>query len=123
MDARQKTRAARFAVEQLGRLRRDPQWLIRQTDLDPGTVADFLKGERWPRTATRSRIEDALGVDRGTLQMIADGWMDEPQEDRVEAAIEASELLTRAQKLRLRAAYVDMLEAAGIDDRTGVRGA
>lgn len=122
MESEQRARAARYAVEQLGRLRQDERWLARQSDLDPATVGDFLKGLRWPRTATRGRIEDALGIQRGTLQLVAEDWHEaQPEGDRVEAAIEASDQLSRAQKLRLRAMYVDMLE--GIEDRSGVRGA
>jgi transcriptional regulator with XRE-family HTH domain len=121
MDAKQKGRAARYAAEWLGRLRQDERWLIRETGLDPGTISDFLNGERWPRTDTRNKIEDALGIGRGTLKSAAEGWLDtEPEGDPVEVAIESSTQLSRAQKLRLRAAYVDMLEA---DGRSGARGA
>lgn len=112
MDAEARRRAARYVVEQLGRRRQDEQWLVRVSGLDPATVTDFLRGDRWPRSGTRSKIEDALNVDRGTLTLIADGWGAASQEDPIEAAIEASTTLTRAQKLRLRAVYVEMIEGA-----------
>lgn len=110
MEEENRKRAAHYVAEQLSRRRQDDQWLIRETELDPGTVRDFLRGERWPRGGTRRKIEDALDLDRGTLAMVADGWPVAQQGDPVEAAIEASPTLSRAQKLRLRAVYVEMLE-------------
>ena len=47
--------------------------LAQAADLDPGTVGDFLSGVRWPRTGTRGRLEQALGLTPGTLQRIAEG--------------------------------------------------
>ena len=35
--------------------------------LDPQTFGDFLAGRRWPRLKTLNKIEDALGLTRGTL--------------------------------------------------------
>lgn len=110
MDADGQRRAARYVVEQLGRLRRDRNWLVRTTGLDPATVADFLDGDRWPRESTRSKIEDALGLERARLVLVADGWAAEDAADPIDAAIEASPVLTRAQKLTLRAHYAEMLE-------------
>lgn len=41
------------------------------TPLDPGTIGDFLNGARWPRRSTLARIELALGIEPGTLGMLA----------------------------------------------------
>ena len=48
-------------------------WLARQTKADPGTIGDFLNGNRWPKYGTQGRIEKALGWPAGTLTAIADG--------------------------------------------------
>lgn len=45
-------------MRRLGMSRSD---LARVTDLDLGTIGDFLNGHRWPRPATRVAISQALG--------------------------------------------------------------
>jgi hypothetical protein len=52
---------------------RNTAWLVRQTEADPGTIGDFLNGNRWPKYKTQGRIEKALGWAAGTLTAIADG--------------------------------------------------
>ena len=52
---------------------RNTAWLVRQTKADPGTIGDFLNGQRWPKYGTQGRIEKALGWEPGTLTAIADG--------------------------------------------------
>lgn len=120
MDAERQQRAAQYVAQQLSRQRRDKTWLVVEADLDPGTVTDFLAGTRWPREATRSAIEDALRLERGRIEAVAKGWhaAAEGEGDPVEAAIEASPDLTRAQKLRLRAVYAEMLEGVSGDEQT-----
>lgn len=112
MDIEGQERASRYVAQQLSQRRRDDAWLTVEADLSPDTVVDFLAGKRWPRKATRHAIEDALGLDRGVIEEVAKGWHTPATEegDPIEAAIEASESLTRAQKLRLRAFYAEMLE-------------
>jgi hypothetical protein len=52
---------------------RNPAWLVRQTKADPGTIGDFLNGNRWPKLGTQGRIEKAIGYPAGELTAIADG--------------------------------------------------
>jgi hypothetical protein len=52
---------------------RNPAWLARQTEADPGTIGTFLSGSTWPKLKTQGRIEKALGWPAGTLTAIADG--------------------------------------------------
>ena len=89
-----------------------PAELAVRAGVDPGTVRDFVNGERWPQTKSRSAIEDALEVGRGTLELVARGMYDptpEPQGDAVEKAIFGSQL-TRANAHRLVGIYYGMLE-------------
>jgi hypothetical protein len=41
------------------------------TKADPGTIGDFLNGERWPKLGTQGRIEEALGWPAGIIRQIA----------------------------------------------------
>lgn len=77
---------------------------------DPATVRAFVRGESWPWTATRTRIEKGAGLPIGSLEAAANN---EPppiaeDKDRVIAAIEES-TLTPGDKYRLIGAYYDML--------------
>ncbi|MGY1946657.1 helix-turn-helix domain-containing protein [Nocardia asiatica] len=45
----------------------DQARLAERAEVDPKTVRSLEKGERWPREASRSKIEDALGLPSGTL--------------------------------------------------------
>lgn len=49
--------------------------------VDVGTIADFLKGARWPRSTTLGRIERALGWEVGSLIRYSRGGP-HPAEDR-----------------------------------------
>lgn len=71
-------RASRAVSAWLAHEERNAAWLVRQTGADPGTIGDFLNGNRWPKFATQGRIEKALGWTSGTLTAVADG--DDPPE-------------------------------------------
>lgn len=47
--------------------------LANRASIDAATAGDFLAGTRWPRTATRGRIESALGWAPGTISQVAAG--------------------------------------------------
>jgi hypothetical protein len=66
-------RASRAVAAWLAHEERNVAWLVRQTGSDPGTLGDFLNGNRWPKFNTQGRIEKALGWPSGTLTAIADG--------------------------------------------------
>ncbi len=44
----------------------------RATELDQGTVGDFVNGHRWPIRRTRARLEEFLGLDAGAFQRAYD---------------------------------------------------
>ena len=44
--------------------------LARAAQIDVVTVSTFLSGERWPRRATRSKIESAVGMAPGSLGLL-----------------------------------------------------
>lgn len=111
VDEEGRERAGRYVMALLHRRRKDAAWLMAVTDLSPDTISDFLSGKRWPRVETRQRIEDALDLERGEIVSAVEGLAQASDMDPVEAAIEASSALSRGQKLRLRAEYVDMLES------------
>jgi hypothetical protein len=70
----QDQRRASLAVSAwLAHNERNAAWLVRQTEADPGTIGDFLNGNRWPKFRTQGRIEKALGWPAGTMTEIADG--------------------------------------------------
>jgi hypothetical protein len=77
-------RASRAVGTWLAHHERNAAWLVRQTEADPGTIGDFLNGNRWPKYKTQGRIEKALGWPAGTLMDIADGG--EPPEVDAEPA-------------------------------------
>lgn len=111
MDTEARERAGSYVAQRLSQRRRDGDWLQAETELNIDTITDFLNGKRWPRKATRHAIEDALGLDRGEIEAVARGRIVvQDQGDPIDAAIDASEVLTQAQKLRLRSYYADMLE-------------
>ncbi len=60
-------------------------------DLDPGTVGDFVAGTRWPRTSTRGRLEQVLGLPAGELERVARG---SPPRPETLAALSAVAVLT-----------------------------
>lgn len=66
-------RASRAVTAWLAHHERNTAWLVRQTEADPGTIGDFLNGNRWPKFKTQGRIEKALGWPAGTMTAISDG--------------------------------------------------
>lgn len=66
-------RASLAVAAWLAHEERNVAWLVRQTGSDPGTLGDFLNGNRWPKFNTQGRIEKALGWPAGTITAIADG--------------------------------------------------
>lgn len=66
-------RASRAVSAWLAHHERNTAWLVRQTEVDPGTIGDFLNGNRWPKFKTQGRIEKAIGWPAGTMTEIADG--------------------------------------------------
>lgn len=103
-------RAAAYVLQEMGAAGMDSLALIDRASVDPSTLRTFLDGETYPQTKVRTRIETALGVSIGTIDLAYRGMLNKGAEDSVERAIEASSL-TRANKLRLLAQYVDMLES------------
>lgn len=101
MAQTQDQRRASLAVSAwLAHNERNTAWLVRQTEADPGTIGDFLNGNRWPKYKTQGRIEKALGWAPGTLTAIADGApapdaTETPVGDDTENAAEVDELLYR----------------------------
>ena len=41
--------------------------------IDAGTAGDFLNGKRWPRAASRTKIEAAIGWGAGTIERVGNG--------------------------------------------------
>lgn len=67
-------RAAAVAVEAAaGEKGWNTKDLAGAADVDPATVADFLRASRWPRNVTRAAIEKALGWPVGSIAQIAQG--------------------------------------------------
>lgn len=53
----------------------------REAGVDPATLRDFLSGARWPRPATLTKYDRALGWEPGTLDRIARGAAEAPVSD------------------------------------------
>lgn len=66
-------RASQAVVAWLAHHEQNAAWLARQTKADPGTIGDFLNGNRWPKYGTQGKIEKAVDWPAGTLTAIADG--------------------------------------------------
>lgn len=78
--------------------------------IDPGTVTDFWEARRWPRAATRTALETALGVPLGSFEAAARGDGPAAEEaDPVELAINKSDL-SRADRAKLLGYYFDMID-------------
>lgn len=89
---------ARQAVSaELAARQRNPLWLTREAGIDAGTLADFLGGTRWPKTATQGKIEKALGWEPGTINAMAHGAA---APERTRDAEETSELEGLIAELR-----------------------
>jgi DNA-binding XRE family transcriptional regulator len=54
-------------------LQRDAADLARSAEVDPKTLQSLERGERWPRDRSRSRIEEALGWQLGSLNELRAG--------------------------------------------------
>lgn len=75
-------------------------WNITQlrdaSEVDAGTLGDFLAGNRWPRMRTLGRIEHAVGWPPGTIVRMLDGEPAPPVGgDTQDAAHEEDALLYR----------------------------
>lgn len=55
----------------------EPARLAREAKLDPGTVNDFLNGQRWPRSTSLGKIETYFDWAPGYLDRVARG-IEEP---------------------------------------------
>lgn len=117
MDQKARARAVDFVLQVMSDRGVDVTTLSHQARVDPGTLRTFLDGQRWPWAKSRAAIEEALGIPSGAIELAARGILQEREGDPVERAIEASRL-TRANKHKLIAAYIDLL-----DQQEGVRGA
>lgn len=102
--------AGRFVSARMAALRYDAAKLAAVAEIgDPKTIRDLTDGARWPRVGTLGKVEEALGLDYGTIAAIAAGAQEPSDEDPVDAAIEGSPL-SQSQKLKLRSMYHEMLE-------------
>lgn len=66
-------RAAQAVASWLAANEQNPTWLVQAAGVDPGTIGDFLNGQRWPKTATQGKIEAALGWPAGSIRQIGAG--------------------------------------------------
>jgi hypothetical protein len=69
--------------------------LVARTGTDAGTIGDFLLEQRWPKTGTQGKIEEALGWPPGTIRAVSMGADPPPIDTEWEnaaylAALEAS---------------------------------
>lgn len=112
----EKRRAAEFVARKLTEIRKDEGWLLHASGVDSGTLRTFLRGETFPQEKTRHAIEDALGISRGSISLVARGLIDtrpsEADQDPVVAAIRAS-ALTRANRAKVEGYYFELLDAQG----------
>lgn len=98
-DVTAAARAVEAAMAELGWNVRD---LAREARADAGTIGDFLSSERWPRAATRGRIEKALGWPAGTIREVAEG-APAPSSDGSEPDPEVADLLANDPTLSVAA--------------------
>lgn len=61
-------RAAGREIADEGRLA-----FAKRAGIDPGTLADFLNGTRWPQSRTLAKMEAAIGWARGHIADLAEG--------------------------------------------------
>lgn len=66
-------RAADAVAAEMAHRGWNPADLKFKTGADYGTINDFLKYERWPRTKTQGAIEKAFGWPPGTIRLISMG--------------------------------------------------
>jgi hypothetical protein len=83
MTEEQVRRAGRYVEGLMGVWGWNRTDLAREAGVDPGTVADFLDGSRWPQAATRGKLELALKLDPGEIAREAEGLNDvrDPSQD------------------------------------------
>lgn len=55
--------------------------LVKLTSADPGTIGDFINGNRWPKLGTQGKIEKALTWPPGTIRSISLGGPLPAQDD------------------------------------------
>lgn len=63
---------ARFVAGKLAERRWKQADLVRETGLDKNTISDFVSGKRQPSLVTMHKVEDALGLTRGTLAALGE---------------------------------------------------
>lgn len=91
-------------------------WLAEATGLDPGTIGDFLKYERWPKTGTQGKIEKVLGWPAGSIRQMGHGKaLDLPME-RVDVSVgpeseDASYVEGPGEKVESDVSNADVLRA------------
>lgn len=77
--------------------------LARSAGVDPRTVRELERGQRWPRDSNRAQIETALGWGQGSLERMLDGLgpLSEPHTNTTEGtplgAMSAGQSETAAQ--------------------------
>ncbi len=115
--SRGRVRARRAVQAELAAAGWNPADLAKRADLDPGTVDDFVSGDRWIKIRTQGRIEQALGWAPGTMAAIVEG--EEPpavgagrQDDDApdELRFRRPPDLSDAEWARLRTSLQDYLE-------------
>jgi len=112
MDRESRERAGRAVANEIAERGWNSADLARHADIpDPATVREFIDGKRWPRGATRAKIEAALDWQTGHLDDIAKARASAPGADLVVAAIERSDL-SRADKSELIWHYHRLLDAS-----------
>lgn len=99
--------------------------LADRADVDIKTVRSVLTGDRWPTRPTRTKLEDALGWERGSIRQLAEGGQATETEpvDPVYEAVQGSPL-TRGRQFKLLGFYEDLkAEQAADAAREQTRGA
>lgn len=109
MDDDGKRRAADRLAAEMARNGWSVPRLAVEAKLDPATIRKLLDAESWPWAEKRLAMETALGMEPGTLELVARGLLEEPAGDPVVRAIQGS-ALTRGNKATLTGTYYDMLD-------------
>ena len=109
MDEAGRRRAGEYLAGQASRHGWSVARLALEAGLDPQTVRALIEGERWPWAIKRQAMEQAVGLEVGTLELVARGLLGDEDVDPVEQAIQESEL-TRGNKAKLLGTYYDMID-------------
>ncbi|MBF6584369.1 hypothetical protein IU414_06300 [Nocardia farcinica] len=72
-DLTPQQRVGQLVIDRRAELEMNQADLIRASGTDPRTVRDLERGARWPRDATKARIERALHWPLGTLDTLLSG--------------------------------------------------